>query len=127
LNDGQYYIPEEDRYFTGTINGSGNITMSSKVSVPYSSLVQKRIGIFLEFPGATDDVLLEKIHFYKKIEYVTQNDAGEEVTAIAYPGGPLYSFARTMYYYYDPNSEYADLDSVVYEYSNYKDSEDFIK
>lgn len=125
LEDGKYLLGRT--YFSGTITGSGSKALKSQVAVSYNELVQKRIGIFLSFPGATTDVLLEKVQFYKKIEYVTQDENGQEITAIAYPGGPLYSFARTMYYYYDPDSEYTDIDSLVYDYVGYKDSENYEK
>jgi hypothetical protein len=32
-----------------------------------------------------------------------------------------------MYYYYDPESEYTDIDSLVYDYVGYKDSDKYEK
>ena len=123
LEKGQYFIGKE--YFTGIITNSGKIFMPSLVSVSYKDLIQKRVGIFLEPSG---EILIEKVQFYKKIEQLKiDEETGQEESVIAYPGGPLYSFARTLYYYYDPNQEYTDADSIKYDYVNYKESENFIK
>jgi hypothetical protein len=99
LEKGQYLIGK--KYFTGTIVNSGKIFMPSLISVSYKDLIQKRVGIFLK---PSKEILVEKVQFYKKIEQLKINEeTGQEESVIAYPGGPLYSFARTLYYYYDPN------------------------
>ena len=129
LSNGVYDIDEV--YFSGNLKMSGewaSTTITSKVSKSYTDLINSRLGIFLSM-GAGTDIFLEKIQWYRYIEYDRLKDGSETEyeTVVAEPGGELFSAARTKYIYYLPNSEYKSEDDIVPVYENYTEDPTFIK
>ena len=89
------------------------VIMKCSKSVPYSELITKKLGIFLQFPVGIN-YYIEDVQFFR---YVTYEKEGQTIMAI--PGGELITSIKTKYYYYIPG-DYKDISEIVYAYEGYE-------
>lgn len=138
LSNGQYTLKENGKYFQGKLSKSSdgwlyavdeNNKFKSLVSKSYSDLINARIGIFINTPVGKN-YYLENVQLFKYITYdkpiLDEEDkvVGHE-TAIAEPGGELFSFAKTRYIYYLPNTDYKSEEDIKPEYDGYEENTQF--
>jgi hypothetical protein len=85
-----------------------------------------RVGIFFRTPCGKD-FYFEKVEFYPYVEYerLKEESETEYETAVAEPGGELFSAARTKYVYYLPKEEYKKAEDIKPVYSAYEDNSEF--
>lgn len=128
LNEGVYTII--DSYFSSAgatvenIEDYVQVKLKCKKSLPYSKMIETKIGLFLKFP-ANNDFYIEDVQFFRYVTYekeiLDSNGEGTNTfeTLMAVPGGELIASVRTKYYYYLPNEEYKEISDVVYVYEGY--------
>ena len=117
LTNGEYTI--KDTYFDSqgaTVKNVDNyveVILKCTKSVPYSQLIEKKLGLLLSFPANTN-YYIEDVQFFR---YVTYEKDGK--TLVAVPGGELIASIKTKYYYY-PEGDYKDVSEIPYAYEGYE-------
>ena len=117
LTNGKYTI--KDTYFDSqgvTVKNVDNyveVILKCTKSIPYSQLIEKKLGLLLSFPANTN-YYIEDVQFFR---YVTYEKDGK--TLVAVPGGELIASVKTKYYYY-PEGDYKDVSEISYIYEGYE-------
>ena len=88
--------------------------LTCKQAMSYSEMLEKKIGIFLDFDGLgyTRVYYIEDFQLFRQL-----NDADGNIII---PGGELKSDVKTKYYYYTPNSNYKSIEDVQFIYAGYE-------
>ena len=126
LNNGHYIIDEASVIFQGKIvpNAAETIQfqqleVSCSKSVSYKDMLirENQLGLFLFF-DEVDNYYIEELQFFRK-----ELDGDGK---LCLPNETITSLVRTKYYYYLPNKDYKDIESITFLYEGDTPSADFL-
>lgn len=120
LEDGVYII-NNDLLFSAETRDATNIgqnyiqvILTCKKSMSYSEMLNKRVGVFINFDNFNDPrakIYIEDFQIFRYLQDSNNN--------IILPGEELKVDIKTKYYYYIPNKDYKSIEDVEYVYIGY--------
>jgi hypothetical protein len=79
------------------------------------------VGIFIKLP-TNKEYLIEEAQFFK---YATVKDPETDFDVMVLPGEAPSAETKTLYYYYDPKSEYTSIDDIFYVATGYEPNSNY--
>ena len=121
LEDGVYTINNNNLLFSAETRDATNVgqnyiqvILTCKKSMSYSEMLNKRVGVFINFDNFNNPrakIYIEDFQIFRYLQDSNNN--------IILPGGELKADIKTKYYYYIPNKDYKSIDDVEYVYIGY--------
>lgn len=116
LEEGRYVYTDEDIIFSYTFSGSSSeIVYSSPVrckkSLTYAQMVEmtNQLGLFIQ--SESEEIYIQDVLFFPYI-----NKGSEEEPEPLLPNEIKTGEVRTLYYYYEPDVNYKNIEEVRYVY-----------